>query len=56
VAIDPKRLQIVARYHLDGCKGPHGFYIDSQTHYAFITGEDNATYVVFDLSSSHSRT
>ena len=56
VAIDPKRLQIVARYHLDGCKGPHGFYIDSQTHYVFITGEDNATYVVFDLSSSHSRT
>ncbi|MCL5267858.1 MAG: YncE family protein [Bacteroidetes bacterium] len=51
IEIDPKTLHIVARYHLDGCKGPHGFYIDSQTHYAFITGEDNATYVVFNLSS-----
>ena len=51
VEIDPKTLDIVARYQLPGCKGPHGFYIDSQTHYAFITGEDNATYVVFDLTS-----
>ena len=51
VEIDPKTLHVVARYQLPGCKGPHGFYIDSHTHYAFITGEDNATYVVFDLSS-----
>jgi len=51
VAIDPQTLKIIARYSLPGCKGPHGFYIDAETHYAFVTGEDNATYIVFDLSS-----
>lgn len=51
VEINPKTLSIVARYHLKGCEGPHGFYIIENPHYAFITGEDNATYVVFDMSS-----
>ncbi len=51
VEIDPKTLEIVARYHLQGCGGPHGFYIINHPHYAFITGEDNASYVVFDLST-----
>ncbi len=50
VAIDPHTLNMVARYKLSGCKGPHGFYIDETTHSAFITGEDNAAYVVFDLT------
>lgn len=50
VAIDPQKMAIAARYDLQGCKGAHGFYIDSQTDYALITGEDNAGYVVFDLT------
>ena len=50
VAINPGTLKIIARYHLPGCSGPHGFYIDSKDHYAFITGENNASYVVFDLT------
>ena len=51
VEINPKSLKIVARYHLEGCKGPHGFYIIDKPHLAFITGEDNASYVVFDMST-----
>lgn len=50
VVINPVTLRIVGRYKLPGCKGPHGFYIDAQDGYAFVTGEDNATYVVFDLA------
>ena len=50
VAIDPSTLRIVARYRLPGCEGPHGFFIDTQDDYAFVTGEDNAAYVVFDLA------
>ncbi len=50
VEIDPQKLEVVARYTLTGCKGPHGFYIDTTTHYAFVTGQDNASYVVFDLT------
>ena len=42
-------MKIVSRYKLPGCKGAHGFYIDEETHYAFITGEDNGSYIVFDL-------
>lgn len=51
VAIDPQKMAITARYDLPGCKGAHGFYIDPQTNYAFVTGEDNAGYVVFDLTN-----
>jgi YVTN family beta-propeller protein len=50
VAIDPEKLDIVHRYDLPGCRGAHGFYIDPQTHYALITGEDNAAFVALDLS------
>ncbi len=50
VEIDPQNLRIAARYRLDGCEGPHGFYIIREPHYAFITGEDNASYIVFDMS------
>lgn len=52
VAIDPSADKIVGRYHLDNCKGPHGFYIDSATRYAFISGEDAGQFVVFDLNST----
>ncbi|HET7152618.1 MAG TPA: YncE family protein [Candidatus Kapabacteria bacterium] len=49
--IDPTADTIIARYKLPGCKHPHGFFIDPQTHYALITGEGNDKMVVFDLNS-----
>lgn len=51
VAIDPLKMEITARYNLGYCKGAHGFYIDTMTDYAFVTGEDNASYAVFDLTN-----
>jgi len=51
VAIDPERMVVIRRYDLPTCRGAHGFYIDEQTHYALITGEDNASFVALDLNS-----
>jgi len=51
VAINPASSKIVHRYDLPGCEGAHGFYIDEQTQYALITGEDNASFVALDLTS-----
>jgi DNA-binding beta-propeller fold protein YncE len=51
VEIDPVLMKIRARYKLLGCKGAHGFLIEPGSRYAFVTGEDNASYVVFDLSA-----
>lgn len=51
VVIDPEKMEITHRYDLPACKGAHGFYIDEQTQYALITGEDNASLVALDLSS-----
>ena len=44
VAIDPVDMKISARYKLPGCKEPHGFFIDPETHYAFITGQCRSFY------------
>jgi YVTN family beta-propeller protein len=52
VCIDPVNNQIISRFNLKGCRGPHGFYIDSATHYALITGEDGGEFIVFDLTSN----
>jgi len=51
VAIDPQQLKVIRRYDLPTCRGAHGFYIDEQTHYALITGEQNASFVALDLTS-----
>ena len=51
MAIDPQQLKITQRYNLPTCQCAHGFYIDEQTHYALITGEDNSSLVVLDLTS-----
>ncbi len=51
IEIDPVNMRISARYKLPGCKEPHGFFIEPETHYAFITGQGNASYVVFDLTT-----
>ncbi len=51
IEIDPVSLKIASRYKLPGCEGAHGFFIEPETHYAFITGEGNGSYVVFDLKT-----
>jgi hypothetical protein len=52
VAIDPATEQIVARYDVPGCKGPHGFTIDELDRLAFISCEANAALLVFDLRNA----
>ena len=52
VVIDPRTNNIITRYKLRWCRGAHGFYIDPETNYAFVTCQDNAGYVVFDLHSA----
>ncbi len=51
VEIDPSTNKVVNKYDLPGCSHPHGFYIDTQTHYAFITCDVNNVMLVFDLDS-----
>ena len=51
VTIDPQKIKIIKRTNLPSCRGAHGFYIDEQTHYALITGEDNASFVALDLNT-----
>ncbi len=48
--IDPSTLQIIGRTKMPGCKGAHGFVIGKRPHFAYVTGEDNASLVVIDLS------
>lgn len=49
--IDPASNTVTRHFDLKECKGPHGFYIDSASHYALVTGEENARLIVFDLTS-----
>lgn len=51
VYIDPTTLKIVERIGLPGCEGAHGFVIGTSPHFAYVTGEDNASLVVVDLAS-----
>lgn len=49
--IDPKREQVVQYIDLPGCEGPHGFYVDSPSHTAFVTCADNAKLLLVDLNA-----
>lgn len=51
IEIDPMQNKVVAKYNLPGCSHPHGFYIDPQTSYAFITCDINNVMLVFDLDT-----
>ncbi len=51
VDINPATLKTVGRIALPGCKGAHGFVIGGRPHFAYVTGEDNASLVVVDLAS-----
>lgn len=53
VEIDAVSMKIVSRYALGDCKGAHGFIIEPETHYAFVTGEENDSYVVVDLDTKN---
>lgn len=50
VAIDPEKKTIIARYDLKGGDHPHGFYVDSQHNQAYISCEEDAKLIVFDLA------
>lgn len=48
--IDPTSLTIAERIPLPGCRGAHGFLIGHRPHFAYVTGEDNASLVVVDIA------
>lgn len=52
VYINPATLEIIRRIGLPGCKGAHGFIIGIRPHFAYVTGEDNASLVVVDLADN----
>lgn len=49
--IDPLANKVINTYPLQGCNHAHGFFIDSLTHYAFITCDVNNAMLVFDLDT-----
>lgn len=51
VSIDPASQKIAGRYPLKGSDHPHGFYIDSPKHLAYISCEGNNKLLVVDLRS-----
>lgn len=50
-AIDPQTRKIIARYPIYNGKRPHGLWIDTNTHLAFIGCEKDSKLVVFDLQT-----
>jgi len=54
VAIDPALNRIVWRHRLpNSCEHNHGLLIDPPSRRAFIACDENATLLVFDLSTEH---
>lgn len=51
VSIDPKTQKIMGRYPLPGSDHPHGFYIDSPRHLAYVSCEGNDRLLVVDLKT-----
>lgn len=49
VAIDPVTEKIVRRYDLAGSDHPHGFTLDEEGRFAFISCEGNAALLLVDL-------
>ncbi len=49
--IDPATLHITERIKLPGCRGAHGFVVGQKPHFAYVTGEDNASLVAVDLTA-----
>ncbi len=50
VQINPVTLGITGRLGLPGCRGAHGFITGTAPHFAYVTGEDNASLLVVDLA------
>ena len=51
VEIDPDTHKVITRHRLEGARGNHGLYIESDQHLAFIACEDNDRLIVFDLDT-----
>jgi DNA-binding beta-propeller fold protein YncE len=51
VAIDPVSERVVQRYDLPGSDHPHGFILDQEGRFAFVSCEGNAALLVLDLRS-----
>ncbi len=50
-AIDPQTRKIIARYPIYSGKHPHGLWIDTNSHLAFLGCDKDSKLVVFDLQS-----
>lgn len=51
VKIDPTKLKVTGSIRLLGCRGAHGFVLGLRPHFAYVTGEDNASLVVVNLDT-----
>lgn len=51
VKINPTSLRITGTMKLPGCRGAHGFVLGLTPHFAYVTGEDNASLVVVNLDT-----
>lgn len=51
IAIDPVTERVMQRYATPGVDGPHGFTLDEVGRLLFVTGENNATLAVMDLTT-----
>jgi DNA-binding beta-propeller fold protein YncE len=49
VVVDPRKLRVVRRVRLPGCKGNHGLLVDSARRLAFVACDRNATLLTLDL-------
>ena len=48
VEVDSKSDTILHKYDMKDCSHPHGFYIDTLTHYALVTCDANETMITLD--------
>lgn len=51
IEIDPVTLKITGSISLPGCRGAHGFILGIRPHFAYVTGEDNASLVEVNLNT-----
>lgn len=49
--IDPQSEKITSYIDIPRCDGPHGFYVDSPSRFAFVSCEQNAKLFVVDLNT-----
>ena len=52
VAIDPLTMSVVNRVPVPGIEHPHGFQVDPEGRFIYVTGEENGTVGVLDLRTA----